>query len=106
MLKLGRYQPQKIQSSHLKFYEKQVSLINKLQPLSYQFTSNITPHLPLHASQQTPKICNAILHYSHIPITHKKIYARVVQMYKCTLPQRLILYTIVVSKLNKPPLLY
>ena len=44
---------------HIKFYEKQVSLISKLQPLSYQFTSSITPCLPRHASQPTPKIYNA-----------------------------------------------
>ena len=35
----------------IEFYEKPVSLINKLQPLSYQSTSNITPPLPLHSSQ-------------------------------------------------------
>ena len=36
---------------HIEFYEKPVSLINKLQPLSYQSMSNITPPLPRHASQ-------------------------------------------------------
>ena len=61
------------------FYEKQVSLINKLQPLSYQFTSSITPRLPLNASPPTPKIYNATaLHYSHILNTHKKLSVRVV----------------------------
>ena len=43
-----------------------------LQPLSYQFTSNMTPRLPLQASQPSPKIYNATaVHYSHVP-SHKK----------------------------------
>ena len=43
----------------IKFYEKPVSVINKLQPLSYQLaTSNIT-------SQPTPKICNATALLTH-----------------------------------------
>ena len=50
---------------HIKFYEKPVSVINKLQPLSYQFMSNITPRLPLHASQPTPKIYNATALLKH-----------------------------------------
>ena len=36
---------------HIEFYEKPVWLINKLQPVSYQSMSNITPPLPLHLSQ-------------------------------------------------------
>ena len=44
---------------HIKFYVKPVSLINKLQPLSYQSTSNIIPRLPLHVYQPAPKIYNA-----------------------------------------------
>ena len=43
---------------HGKLYQKPVSLINKLQLLSYQSKSNITPRLPLHTSQPTPKIYN------------------------------------------------
>ena len=57
---------------HIKLYEKQVSLINKLHPLSCQFTSNITPRFPLHASQPTLNY-TTLLHYSHIPNTHKII---------------------------------
>ena len=45
---------------------------NKLHPLSCQFTSNITPRFPLHASQPTLNY-TTLLHYSHIPNTHKKI---------------------------------
>ena len=55
---------------HIKFYEQLLSLINKLQPLSYQSTSNITPRLPLHSSQPTPKY-TTLLHYSHNPNTQK-----------------------------------
>ena len=38
---------------HYPFY---CMIINKLQPLSYQSTPNITPPLPLHTSQPTHKI--------------------------------------------------
>ena len=44
---------------HIKFYEKPLSLINKLQLLSYQSTSNRTARLSLHTSQPTLKIHNA-----------------------------------------------
>ena len=44
---------------HIKFCEKPVSLIKKLQPLSYQSTCNVTPRLPLHTSQLTPRIYTA-----------------------------------------------
>ena len=55
--------------------EKQALLINKPEPLSYQFKSSITQRLPLHASKPTPKIYNATaVHYSHIANTHKKIF--------------------------------
>ena len=75
---------------HIKFYEQLVSLINKLQPLSYQSTSNITPRLPLHSSQPTPKY-TTLLHYSHIPNTHKKTSrTRSTRTPKYTLPQRLV----------------
>ena len=50
---------------HINFHDKQASLINKLQLLIYQFTSNITPRLPLHASQPTPKIYNATALLTH-----------------------------------------
>ena len=75
---------------HIKFYEQLVSLINKLQPLSYQSTSNITPRLPLHSSQPTPKY-TTLLHYSHIPNTHKKTSRTLsTATPKYTLPQRLV----------------
>ena len=50
---------------HIVFYEKPVLLINKLKPLSYQSSSNLTPRLPLHTSQPTLKY--TLLHYSHFP---------------------------------------
>ena len=49
---------------HIKFYKKPVTdelmnkLLNKLLPLSYQSTSNITPWLPLYTSQPTPEVYN------------------------------------------------
>ena len=65
---------------HLKFYEKQVSLIYKLKPLSYQFTSNITPRLPLHASQPTPpkrqRYCTTHKSLIHIKKLHKLLVHR------------------------------
>ena len=60
-------------------YEKSVSLINKLQPLSYQSTSNITPRLPLYTSQPTHKICNATALLTIIPNILKKCHVHVVQ---------------------------
>ena len=63
---------------HIKFYEKQISLINKLQPLSYQFTSNITPRLPLHAHLNQPPKYATLLQYSHIPNTRKKLHTPLV----------------------------
>ena len=66
------------------------SLINKLQPLSYQFMSNVTPRLPLHASQPTPKIYNATtLHTSLIHIK-KTSLTRSTSTPKYTLPLRLV----------------
>ena len=50
-------------SLNVKFYQKPVSLINKLQPLSYQSKSSTTPRLPLHTSQPAPKIYKTLLHY-------------------------------------------
>ena len=58
-----------------KFCEKPVSVINKLQPLSYQSTSNITPRLRLHSSQPPLKY-TTLLDYSHILNTHKKGHTR------------------------------
>ena len=75
---------------HIKFYEKPASVINKLQPLSYQFMSNINPRPPPHASK--PLKYTKLLHYSNIPNTHKKLHTRVVyRRQKYTLPQRLVL---------------
>ena len=74
----------------MKFYEKPASVINKLQPLSYQFMSNINPRPPLHASK--PLKYTKLLHYSNIPNTHKKLHTRIVyRRQKYTLPQRLVL---------------
>ena len=65
-------------------------MINKLQPLSYQFMSNINPRPPLHASK--PLKYTKLLHYSNIPNTHKKLHTRIVyRRQKYTLPQRLVL---------------
>ena len=76
---------------YIKFYEKQVSLINKLQPLSYQYTSNITPCLPLHTPQPTRKLYNATALLTHPQYTFKKISrTRSVTSPKFTLPQRLV----------------
>ena len=58
---------------HIKFYEKQVSLIHKLQPLSYQFTSNITPRLSLFAFQLTPGMYNATALLTHSWYTYKNV---------------------------------
>ena len=66
-------------SLNIKFYQKPVSLMNKLQPLPYQSKSNTTPRLPLHTSQPAPKIYKTLLHYSHIPNRHKKLHARLVE---------------------------
>ena len=65
---------------HIKFYEKPVSLINKPQPLSHQSMSNITPPLPHHPSQPTPRIWyTTLLHYLHIPkSTRKKLHTYLV----------------------------
>ena len=73
--------------------EKQALLINKLEPLSYQFKSSITQRLPLHASKPTPKIYNATaVHYSHIEIHIKKNISHTpsTSTAKYTLPQRLV----------------
>ena len=43
---------------------------NKLQPLSYQFTSHITPRLQFTRLNQSLKYAT-LLHYSHIRNTHK-----------------------------------
>ena len=48
--------------------------MNKLQPLSYQSTSNIIPRLPLHTSQPTPKIYNATALVTR-PYIYAQIYA-------------------------------
>ena len=70
---------------NVKIHEKQILLIIKLQPLSYQFTSNIT-RLPLHASQPT------LLRYSHIPNAQKKTsHTPSTSTLKYTLKQRLVL---------------
>ena len=83
---------------HIKFYDKPVSLIYKLQLLSYQSTSSITPRLPLHASQSTPKMYNA-LHNSHVPnILKKTSHTRSTTTPKCTLPQHLLLIGNMVHK--------
>ena len=58
-------------SPHIKFYEKQVSLINKLRQLSYQFTSNIT-HAFHFTHLNQPLKYRTLLRYSHIPNTDKK----------------------------------
>ena len=42
--------------------KKTVSLINKLQPLTYQSPSNLNLRLLLHTSQPTSKICTALHH--------------------------------------------
>ena len=55
---------------HIKFYDKQISLTNKPQPLSYQFTSSVTLRLPLQAHLNQPLKYATLLHYSHIPNTH------------------------------------
>ena len=62
---------------HIKFYEQLVSLINKLQPLSYQSTSNITPlHFThLNQPQNIQRYCT-----THISLIHiKKLHVRLVQ---------------------------
>ena len=75
---------------HIKFCEKQVSLINKLQPLSYQFTSNITPRLQFKRLNQPLKYAT-LLHYSHIPNTHKTTsHTPSTSTPKYTLLQRLV----------------
>ena len=48
--------------------------MNKLQPLSYQSTSNIIPRLPLHTSQPTPQIYNATALITR-PYIYAQIYA-------------------------------
>ena len=63
---------------HTKFCEKSVSLIKKIQPFSYQQTSNITPRLPLCTSQPTHKIYNATA-LLHIPTIHEKLHIRLEQ---------------------------
>ena len=81
-------------SPHIKFYEKQVSLINKLRPLSYQFTSNIT-HAFHFTHLNQPLKYTALLRYSHIPNTEKKnSHTRSTSTPKCTLPQRLLYYLV------------
>ena len=83
-------------SLNIKFYQKPVSLMNKLQPLSYQSKSNTTPRLPLHTSQPAPKIYKTLLHYSHIPNTHKKTSRTLSRTTpKYILPQRLVLLVVI-----------
>ena len=53
---------------HIKFYEKQVSLTNKLQPLPCQFTSNITAHT-FHFTHLNQPL--KYTHYFHISKTQK-----------------------------------
>ena len=64
---------------HIKFFEKLVPLINKLQPLSYQSTSNITPRLPLLPSRPTPKIYNATTLLTHPLIHIKKLHTQYIE---------------------------
>ena len=85
-------------SPHIKFYEKQVSLINKLLPLSYQFTSNIT-HAFHFTRLNQPLKYTTLLHYSHIPNTDKKnSRLRCTSTPKYTLPQRLLWYLVLPFK--------
>ena len=62
---------------------------NKLQPLSYQFMSHITPRLQFTRLNQ-PQYAT-LLHYSHIPNTHKTTsHTPSTSTPKYTLLQRLV----------------